>query len=210
MKNKNMYSSPPILRLLIISKNNYIKLGMQHFINKIQPELLQRTDMLCDIKTMNHPEDLDIARLDPEATHCLVIEREFYPALKSLLSDNAAENCFNNVFFLSSGSAKCGASLNFLPCKPSLGDIRKLLYKVMMADYGADPGSLSEQAKLLSSKEKALINMTLEGKNVRHIAKKLSMTPQAVYASRARILEKIGVRTLRDLFNTGTVLGLHE
>lgn len=93
------HPSPPTLSLLIICKNNYLNIGMTYLVNNLQPIIFHKTGKLCDIKTFNIPEELDIDKLSNNTECCLVIERDSFRHFNDLL---LARNCtatFNNVFF---------------------------------------------------------------------------------------------------------------
>ncbi|WP_432225788.1 hypothetical protein [Enterobacter wuhouensis] len=93
------HPSPPTLSLLIICKNNYLNIGMTYLVNNLQPMIFHKTGKLCDIKTFNIPEELDIEKLSTNTEHCLVIERDSFRHFNDSLLTRNCRATFNNVFF---------------------------------------------------------------------------------------------------------------
>lgn len=201
-------SSTPTLSLLIICKNIYLNIGMIHLINNIQPVAFHKTGKLCDVKTLNSPDELDLDSLSKEYEHCLVIERRDYPALKEKLKSTQTPPRFKSIFFLSSGGRSFTNQINFLPSKPSLEDIKRLLFKIMTTDYGADMGSIERHTCSLCEDEKHLLRLIIAEKSVAEIASTLKLTPQSIYASRTRLLAKLGMGSLAELVMSASILDL--
>lgn len=93
------HPSPPTLSLLIICKNNYLNIGMTNLVNNLQPMIFHKTGKLCDIKTFNTPDELDMDKLSKNTEHCLVIERDSFRHFHGLLLAKNCQATFNNVFF---------------------------------------------------------------------------------------------------------------
>lgn len=208
---KRKYSScPRSLTLLIICKNNFLNIGMTHLINNLQPAILQKTGKLCDVITVNSPHQLDLSTLSTAAEYCLVIEREFFPAFNEMLITAKSAVAFKNVFFLSAGGACSTSQINFLPCKPTLNDIKKILFKIMTTHYGANLESLRKHTSCLTDNDKRLLSMIVDGKSVAEIAQVLNQSPQTVYASRTRLYAKLRVSNIQELLASGAIIGLQR
>jgi two-component system response regulator TtrR len=65
-------------------------------------------------------------------------------------------------------------------------------------DYDEEPGKSS--LPVLSARQHAVLDRVLEGKPNRQIAKDLSISLKTVEFHRARIMQKLGVRTAAELF----------
>src|SRR5687768_9190763 len=82
-------------------------------------------------------------------------------------------------------------------------DDEKLLTQVRSAlDEGRESGSPHEPEDLsmLSARQRAVLDRVLEGKPNRQIAEELSISLKTVEFHRARIMQKLGVRTAAELF----------
>ena len=53
---------------------------------------------------------------------------------------------------------------------------------------------------MLSERQQAVLDRVLEGKSNRQIAEELAISLKAVELDRARIMQKLGVRTAAELF----------
>jgi FixJ family two-component response regulator len=82
-------------------------------------------------------------------------------------------------------------------------DDEKLLTQVLGAlEDGGDHGRQEEPEDLsmLSARQRAVLDRVLEGKPNRQIAEELSISLKTVEFHRARIMQKLGVRTAAELF----------
>jgi two-component system, LuxR family, response regulator DctR len=83
-------------------------------------------------------------------------------------------------------------------------DDERLLSQVLAAledsrqDYDDDPEKAS--LPMLSARQRAVLDRVLEGKPNRQIAQELSISLKTVEFHRARIMQKLGVRTAAELF----------
>jgi Response regulator containing a CheY-like receiver domain and an HTH DNA-binding domain len=202
------HPSPPALSLIIICKNNYLNLGMTYLVNNLQPMIFHKTGKLCDIKTFNTPDELDIGKLSKNSEHCLVIERDSFRQFHNLLSESKSTVTFNNVFFLSSGGCSFTSQINFLPCKPDLNFIKKTLFRIMTTEYGASLETLHNHTRSLAPEDKTLLRLIIAEHSVSEIATALAISPQAVYAQRSRLFAKLGVSNINELLTCGAIMGL--
>ena len=79
-------------------------------------------------------------------------------------------------------------------------DDERLLSQVLGAleDYDEEPEKAS--LPMLSARQRAVLDRVLEGKPNRQIAQELSISLKTVEFHRARIMQKLGVRTAAELF----------
>jgi len=79
-------------------------------------------------------------------------------------------------------------------------DEEQLLSQVLGAleDYVEGPGK--DLLSMLSTRQRAVLDRVLEGKPNRQIAEELSISLKTVEFHRARIMQKLGVRTAAELF----------
>ncbi|HDS6850968.1 TPA: helix-turn-helix transcriptional regulator [Enterobacter cancerogenus] len=202
------HPSPPTLSLLIICKNNYLNIGMTNLVNNLQPMIFHKTGKLCDIKTFNTPDELDMDKLSKNTEHCLVIERDSFRHFHDLLLARNCQATFNNVFFLSTGGCSFTSQINFLPCKPDLNFIKKTLFRIMTTDYGASLETLHNHTRNLTPEDKQLLRLIIAEHSVSEIATRLNISTQAVYASRSRLFAKLGVSNINELLTCGAIMGL--
>jgi DNA-binding NarL/FixJ family response regulator len=70
-----------------------------------------------------------------------------------------------------------------------------------LQDYQQDFGELPRPAlPLLSARQRSVLDRVLEGKPNRQIAGELAISLKTVEFHRARIMQKLGVRTAAELF----------
>ena len=80
-------------------------------------------------------------------------------------------------------------------------DDEHVLSQVLNAleDYDEEPAS-NDSLSVLSARQRAVLDRVLEGKPNRQIAAELSISLKTVEFHRARIMQKLGVRTAAELF----------
>ena len=80
-------------------------------------------------------------------------------------------------------------------------DDEHVLSQVLNAleDYDEEPAS-NDSLSMLSARQRAVLDRVLEGKPNRQIAHELSISLKTVEFHRARIMQKLGVRTAAELF----------
>jgi FixJ family two-component response regulator len=79
-------------------------------------------------------------------------------------------------------------------------DDERLLAQVLEALEGNDEGPEKSSLSVLSERQRAVLERVLEGKPNRQIAEELGISLKTVEFHRARIMEKLGVRTAAELF----------
>jgi FixJ family two-component response regulator len=80
-------------------------------------------------------------------------------------------------------------------------DDEHVLSRVLNAleDYDEEPAG-EDALSMLSARQRAVLDRVLEGKPNRQIARELSISLKTVEFHRARIMQKLGVRTAAELF----------
>jgi FixJ family two-component response regulator len=80
-------------------------------------------------------------------------------------------------------------------------DDEHVLSQVLNAleDYDEEPAS-NDSLSMLSARQRAVLDRVLEGKPNRQIARELSISLKTVEFHRARIMQKLGVRSAAELF----------
>lgn len=183
---------------------------MTHLVNNLQPLIYHKTGRPGDIITFSEPEMLNFDKLPEGNDYCLVIERGDFPAIRKKIKNAKTPPRLKNIFFLASGGRCMTNQINFLPSKPSLDEIKLILFRIMTTDYGADISSIERLICCLTEEEKELLALVVAGNSVAEISVRLGLAPQAVYAGRTRLLSKLGMDSLSELVTSAAVLDLQH
>lgn len=203
-------SSMHVVTLLFVCKNNYLNSGLQYLINELQPEILHKTGNFCDVVILNDINKLDISTLSRHQEYCLIMEREHVPALNKIMANQTQKDLFKTVLLLSSTNMHKGMAKNFLPYKPALVMIKKILLQIMASRYDANLDSLAQSGKCLTRSEQDIFNLMINGKSMRYIAGQLAIPMHSIYACRSRILSKAGVGNVRELLGSVPIFSHHD
>lgn len=185
--------------LSIISSNIYLKNGWVAFINTIQPELLSKTNKLCDLKVFR-PDEIEnlLSRFDLKKS-CIIVDR----ALTSTESWAEFHNkCIinqNRIFIINDTTLSNDCNKDIMPFKPSLKVIKKLIIEGMMNDSFLMNDAVGYSLNDLSVEEKGILRWILAGKSVRELSEIYKVSSKNIYHIRKKIIHKLGFSNVNEL-----------
>lgn len=159
-----------LIKLLIVSSNHYLCVGWLTFINTIQPEIITRTNRLCDVTIFSTPDYHSIEKMVLESNCCLLIDKDFVstPSWHSFISKTNLHHL--RVFIINDTRPKSELSNSIMPFKPSLRVIKELIMKAMLSDNFLIENQTELSINNLSEINKEVLRLLIAGKSVREIA----------------------------------------
>lgn len=189
-------------KIVILTQDYYLFLGLSATISSLAPELLSKTCTLFDVIHIQELHSEPIITPDTNENSILITDYDLR-LCSSLQLDalNAAVKHFQGVAIIT-GSADISQKHELCIAKRAdIAAIRSWLIEIIYRVTTGRAASPRDVMNLLTPYDISLINLLMHGHRPNTIAEMLETTVKSVYAHRSRIYKKTGVKSLQELYS---------